>query len=216
MASRDLINRIQEAFKDPEKVKADEYQKLIESTASKVADDVEKTLFILVGLIAIFILIVENQIGIIRLENLELKDFSILAIIIPLLFSYSHFNLATSLSRFEQISVLYKTIVKQRHKPIYEQRLTEFFLATPNLYDYKHFSRKESIQRVQFALWAIQFFSVTLIIPFVFQAYAFYKLMSLYHPNYFSLIGLSLGISMVFELQSFLCVITLLQETRNR
>lgn len=213
MASRDLINRIQEAFKEPDKVNAEEYQKIVETLSGKVTDNVERMLLFQVGLIAIFVLIAENQIGILKIENFELKEFSVIAILIPLLFSYIHFNLVTSLAKFEQLSVLYKTIIRIRHEPIYKQRLTEFFLSTPNLYDYKHFARNGIVQGAQFILWAIEFFTVTLLIPFAFQGYAFFKLFSLYGSNYPLLIGVSLAIAIIFGLQSFFCVITLVQET---
>ena len=216
MASKDLINRIQEAFKDPETVNAAEYQKIIEYSARKIADNFERMLFILVGLIALFVLIAENQIGGIKVDPFELKEFSVLEIVIPLLFSYIHFNLVTSLSKFEQLSVFHKTIIKKRHYPIYEHRLTEYFLPTPNLYDYKYFSKNEGVQRIQIVLWAFQFFSVTLIMPLLFQGYAFYKLIFLYGAKYGVLIGISLGIAIIFGLQSFFTVVTLLQDSARK
>jgi hypothetical protein len=216
MASKNLTDRFQEAFKDPESAHAQEYQKIVEAITNKISNDVEKSLLLLVGFIIMFVLIVEKQIGSIKFENIELTDFSVIAILIPLVFSYTHFNLITCISKFDHLSILYKIIVKQRHKPIYDQRLTEFFLITPNLYDYKYFSSNKSIQVVQFILWAIQFFSVTIVIPFAFQVYAFANLFALSKPNHFALIVMSLAITVVFGLQSFLTVMTLLRETTGK
>ena len=221
MAGKDLVERFQKAFREPEKVEAAEYQKIIEANAAKTAEYAERLTFILLGLVMFFIFVIQGDIKKVDLGFVQIEDPSIILVAMPILIAYIHFDLVATLSKFDLLSVIHKTIIKQRHQPIHEQRLAKYFLFLPTIYEQKYFSSGGVIQRIQSYLWIIQFFSITIVIPLGFQVILYWKLFTPRdpaspNPPSPALIAASLVITLLFSLQSVLTTIALFREAQDR
>ena len=214
VTDRNLVKRFQEAFKDPEKVKAEEYQKIIEANASKAAENAERLTFLLLSLGMLFMLSIQGGINKIDLGVVEIDDLSIILITLPVLIGYTHYDLVTTLSKFDRLSIIYKVIIEKRHRPIYNQRLSEYFLITPSLFEYKYLSTSGFAHRLQSFLWVFQFLTITILIPLGFQIYAFWHLVTL-NNLVIPLVIMSLTVSFFFGLQSFLTTLALLKEVNE-
>jgi hypothetical protein len=205
MIGKNLVEKFQNAFSEPEKVKAEEYQKIVETNATKAADNAERLTFLLLGLVMVFILIIEGQVDKINLGIVEIKDPSIVLIAIPILIAYIHYDLITTLSKFDLLSIIYKAIIRQRHSPIHEQRLTKYFLFLPTLYENKYHS-KEGIASI---LWLVEFVIITIVIPLGGEFYAFLKLIDASKTEYDFLLIASMIITVMLNMQSLLTITTL-------
>ncbi len=209
MIGKDLVEKFQNAFGEPEKVKADAYQKIIEANATKAADNAERLTFTLLGLVMLLILIVQGKIKKVDLGIVEIEDPSIILIALPVLVAYIHYDLIATLSKFDLLAVIHKAIIKQRHPPIHEQRLTKYFLFLPTLYEHKYHSKDGVVPWIQSKLWFAEFFLITIVIPFGFEIIAFSKLSALPNPEYSLLLIASIVITIMLNLQSMLTIITL-------
>jgi len=211
MANRDLLKRFQQAFENPDKVRAEEYQKTIEEIASKAAEKAERLTFLLLSLVMIFVLVTQGRIKKLDLGFVEIDDPSIILVTLPVLIAYIHYDLVTTLAKFDRLAIMYKVIIEKRHKSIYDQRLTEYFLITPSLYESKYLSTAGIAHKIQSSLWVFQFLSITIFVPLGFYVMAFWKLFTLPVLGFPLLLIVSLAITTLFALQSFFTAAELLR-----
>jgi hypothetical protein len=216
--NKEFVPRLQKAFDNSDEVAAANYQKVIEDNLSKVAESAERLTIRLLTLIMVFILIIQGVINKIEFGGVEIDKLQSILITLPILIAYTHYDAVTTLSKFDRLSIIHKVIIQKRHKSIYNQRLTEYFLHTPNLFEYKYFSTHGIMQGIQFLLWALQFLSITIFIPIGFQACAYFYLFTqpLIESQWHTLLNISLVITSLFSLQSFLTTVELLGGLRNK
>lgn len=210
MANKDLVQRFQEAFKDPDKVNAGDYQKIIEENSMKASENAERLTFLLLSLVTVFYLILQGGINKIDFGVVEISDFASVLLMLPVLVSYTHYDLVTTISKFNRLSIIYKVIVKQRHEPIYVQKITNYFMFSPTLYEYKNTSAGKFSALIQSVLWIFQFLAITVFIPFGFQIYSFSTLINIYQDAHPVLLFVSLVISVLFGLQSSITTMALI------
>jgi len=216
MASKELVDRFQNAFTKPEEVNADEYQKIIEANATKAADNAERLTFILLGLATLLILIVQGQIKKLDLGFVVIEDPSIILIAIPVLIAYIHYDLIATLSKFDLLSIIHKVIIKQRHSSIHAKGLTKYFLFLPTLYENKYHSKDGIVGNIQSWLWFLEFLFIAIVTPFGSEWVAFTKLRTLSNPEYSSLLIVSLVITVILNTHSVLTIITLFQRAGDK
>ena len=195
MNTEELVARFKAAFKEPDKVKAEEYQKIVEANATKAADSAERLTIILLGLVMLLILTTLGTIKKVDLGFVEIEDPFIILVSLPVLVAYIHYDLVTTLSKFDLLSVIHKAIIKQRHPPIHEQRLTKYFLFLPTLYENKYHSTDGIVSWTQSRLWFVEFFLVTIFIPFGSEFIAYTELRDISKPEYSLLLIASIGIT---------------------
>ena len=217
MAGKNLVERFQEAFKEPEKINAEEYQQVIEDNAEKTSQNVERLTFWLLGLVALLILVAWEEIEHLNFFGLgEIPNKSIILIALLVLVSYTQYDLLSTISRFDQLSVIYKIIVKHRHRIIHQHGLSKYFLFSPTLYDYIYTSSDGVMRQMQSLLWLIEFIAITIVIPLGSEIIAIMNLLNRDNLEYTSLIIAGIIISVLFNLQSGLTIYALLIRTRDR
>jgi len=211
MGDRDLATRIQRAFSEPDKVKAEEYQQLIEANATKAAENVERLTFTLLGLATLLILVAQGQIKKLDLGFMEIDNPSIILISIPVLVAYVHYDLISTLSKFDLLSIIHKAIIKQRHPPIRANGLTKYFLFLPTLYENRYHSSEGLLGGLEALLWLFEFLFIAALTPFGSEWIAFSQLRTLSIPENNSLLGISLGITLILNFQSVLAITIMFQ-----
>ena len=216
MAAKKLIDRFREAFKDPAQVNAEEYQKIIEENAAKASVNVEGLTFRLLGLVAALVLIARGEIERPNLFGLgEIPNVSIILIALLPLVSYTQYDLLSTLSKFDQLSVIYKVIVKRRHRILHDQGLSKYFLFPPTLYDYIYSASDGLGGQAQSFLWLAEFVAITILIPLGAELLTLFNLTYLGELDYLVLLAAALVTTFVFNLQSVLIVIALFRGTSN-
>ena len=215
MNRKELTEKFKTAFKDPEKVKAEEYQKIVETNAAKTAENAERLTFALLGLATLLILIVQGKIKKLDLGFVEIQDPSIILIAMPGLIAYVHYDLIATLSKFDALSVIHKAIIKQRHPSIHAKGLTKYFLFLPTLYENKFHSRDGIVGNIQAWLWFFEFLFIAGLTPFGSEWIAFSDLINHPNPEYSLLLKISIGITLLLNVQSVLTISTLFQETAD-
>jgi len=211
MGDRDLATRIQRAFSEPDKVKADEYQQLIEVNATKAAENVERLTFTLLGLATLLILVAQGQIKKLDLGFMEIDNPSIILISTPILVAYVHYDLIATLSKFDLLSIIHKAIIKQRHPPIHVNGLTKYFLFLPTLYENKYHSSEGMLGSLEAVLWLLEFVFIAGLTPIGSEWIAFSELRTLAIPENNSLLWVSIGITFILNFQSVLTIIIMFQ-----
>jgi hypothetical protein len=219
MATKKLYDRFQEAFKDPEQIDAGEYQRSIAEVASKASESVEQLTFRLLSLVMLMLLMVLGEINNIDLGFLgEVTNSAIIVSTLLVLISYTHYDLIFTLSKFDQLYVMYKIIVKNRHKAIHEQGLSKYFIFPPTLYDYESSSDGGKTNPLQSFLDVAKFFGIAVVIPLGAELTGFWKLWTLYDLTYSLLLKISLfvmaGITILFNLQSSLKIFEIVKTTK--
>jgi hypothetical protein len=203
MAAKSLIERFQEAFKEPEKVNAEEYQKVIEDNAEKTSQNVERLTFLLFGLEALLILVAWEQIQHLNFFGLgEIPNKSIILIALLVVVSYTQYDLLSTISKFDQLSVIYKIIVKHRHKTIHQHGLSKYFLFSPTFYEYVYSSSDGATRQIQSILRLVEFIAITILLPLGSEIIALMNLVTPANSEYSSLIVTGVITSLLFNLQS--------------
>jgi hypothetical protein len=211
MASNDPLQRFEAAFKDPEKIKAEEYQKVIESNAAKASENAERLTLRLLSLTALLILVVLGQVSKVGFGLGEIANRFILIVALLILISYTHYDLVFNLSKFDQLSVIYKIIIKHRHKPIHEQGLSKYFLFPPALYEYRLFSMDGRGQEIQSYAWLMEFLVLVIVTPLGSEIIGISNLWRLRNDGYPFLLVACLLITLLLNLQSFFILAALYQ-----
>jgi hypothetical protein len=211
MNRKNLAEKFENAFNDPEKIKAEEYQKIIEANASKAADNTERLTFTLLGLATLLILIVHGQIKKLDLGFVEIENPSIIMIAIPVLVAYVHYDLIATLSKFDVLSIIHKAIIKQRHLPIHTNGLSKYFLFLPSIYENRYHATDGISSQIQPWLWFFEFLFITVLTPFGSEWIAFTELRTHPNPEYSPLLYISISITIILNFQSILTIFTLLQ-----
>ena len=216
MISNDLIERFEEAFKDPESVKAEEYQKVIADNAAKASENAERLTLRLLSLTALLILVALGEVNEVGFGLGKISNQFILMSALLILISYTHYDLVFNLSKFDQLSVIYKIIIKHRHSRIHDQGLSKYFLFPPALYEYRLFSTQGTFQKIQSYIWLGEFVTIMLLIPIGTEIVGFSKLFTLQNAEYPLLLKASLFITVLFNLQSLFITYALFKGTKDQ
>ena len=206
------FERFEIAFSEPEKVNAEEYQKIIAENAAKASENIERLTLRLLSLVALLILVALGEITILSFNLAEISNKFIILLTLLILISYTHYDLIFTLSKFDHLSVIYKIIIKHRHSPIHEHRLSKYFLFAPALYEYVYSPSKRVAPQLQHQLWLAEFLCITLLIPFGAEFIGLLSLSILAGQKYSFLFLVGFVVMIVFNLQSGLTLISLLRE----
>jgi hypothetical protein len=212
----DPMQRFEGAFSNPESVKAEEYQNVIADNAAKASENIERLTLRLLGLATLLILVALGEIEDVALGIGKIPNQFILMSALLILISYTHYDLVFNLSKFDQLSVIYKIIIKHRHGPIHEGRLSKYFLFPPALYEYRLFSTEGLFQQIQSYIWLAEFLTIMILIPFGTEIIGFSKLFALQNTEYPVLLKASLFITTLFNLQSVFIIYTLLKGAKDK
>ena len=216
MISNNPLQRFEGAFNDPETINAEEYQKVIADNAAKASENAERLTLRLLGLATLLILVALGEIDDVALGIGKISNQFILMSALLILISYTHYDLVFNLSKFDQLSVMYKIIIKHRHSPLHEGGLSKYFLFPPALYEYRLFSTEGLIQQIQSYIWLGEFLSIMFLIPFGAEIVGFSKLFALQNAEYPLLLTASLFITVLFNLQSVFIIYALFKGTGDK
>jgi hypothetical protein len=215
MSTTNLMERLEGAFREPENVKAEEYQKVIAENAAKASENAERLTLRLLSLAMLLILVALGEVDKLGFGLGEISNQFILMSTILILISYTHYDLVFNLSKFDQLSVIYKIIIKHRHSPIHDGGLSKYFLFPPALYEYRLFSTEGMFQQIQSYIWLGEFLTIMILIPFGSEIVGFSKLFALQNAEYPLLLWASLFITVLFNLQSVFIIYALIKETMD-
>jgi hypothetical protein len=215
MISNDLIQRFEAAFKDLENINAEEYQKIIEENAAKASENAERLTLRLLSLVMVLILVALGEISELNIGLGKVSNQFIILVTLLVLVSYTHYDLVFTISKFDQLSVIHKIIIKHRHYPIHQHGLSKFFLFAPALYEYVYSTSEGFLLQKQHNLWLAELICITYLIPFGSEIIG---LLSLNFPLDFRYSFLYLGVLIViavFNLQSGFTLIGLFSGKRT-
>lgn len=212
----DPMQRFEGAFSDPESVKAEEYQNVIADNAAKASENIERLTLRLLGLATLLILVALGEIEDVALGIGKIPNQFILMSALLILIGYTHYDLVFNLSKFDQLSVMYKMIVKHRHSAIHEGGVSKYFLFPPALYEYRLFSTEGLFQQIQSYIWLGEFLAILILIPIGCEVVGFLRLTALQNAEYPLLFYVSLGITILFNLQSVFIMYALFRGTKDQ
>jgi hypothetical protein len=167
------------------------------------------------SLVALLILVALGEITILSFNLAEISNKFIIVLTLLILISYTHYDLIFTLSKFDHLSVIYKIIIKHRHGPIHEQRLSKYFLFAPALYEYVYSPSKGFAPNLQHNLWLAELFCITYLIPFGSEIIGFWNVGIPMGLRYFCLSLVGFVVIFVFNLQSGLMLISLFREAKD-
>jgi hypothetical protein len=219
MNRNELADKFELAFKDPDKVKAEEYQKTIEENAAKASESTERLTLRLLSLVMLIVLVILGEVDKLNVGLAEVSNKLIILITLLTLISYTHYDLIFTIAKFDQLSVIHKVIIKHRHALIHKQGLSKYFMFPPTLYDYVFFSSDGVAHQIQSFLGFIEFLGIIIIIPFGAEIIAFYQLSALLNSGTFlvfkEILFIMLLITIVLNLQSIILLTTLFRFKRK-
>lgn len=176
----------------------------------------ERLTFRLLGLATLLVLFAWDEITKPNLLGIgEIHNKSIILVALLLLVGYTQYDLLSTLAKFDRLTVIYKIIVKHRHRVIHDQGLAEYFLFYPTLYDYGFAAVGQGKSIAQSLLWVVEFFAVTLVIPLGAELVALSNLRAPTGLTNYVLFPVNLIITLAFNLQSVLIVFSLFRGIRQ-
>jgi hypothetical protein len=219
MNRHELADKFELAFQDPDTVEAGEYQKKVEERATKASESTERLTLRLLSLVMLLVLVILGEIEKLNVGLAEVSNKLVIVMTLLTLISYTQYDLVFTIAKFDELSVIYKAIIRQRHAPILKHGLWKYFIFPPTLYDYIFFSTDGLDHQIQSLLGLIEFVGIVIVIPFGAEALAFYQL------NVFRYAGASevfryilfimFAITAALNLQSIILLATLFQFTKR-
>lgn len=183
---KSLKERSKDAFGDDDRSEADAYLAVVLSSWKDVAQAMNRSAVILLGLMALFELLIAQK----SLDKLEIGTFtftniSILQIAIPAIVAFSLFNLLYLVQRWIDHETVYYSVTRRFHRGIARNNLA--FLIRPQVSALLQVGANvpvpENRRRTDsFSFRVISIFSVLLAgtIPIAFEIQAYFHLFSVY------------------------------------
>lgn len=211
MSTNSLTKRTETAFRDPEKVNAEEHLKTLQALIMKSAENIERLSLILFAIISVILLF--DSISKFPLFGIELKSLYPIYLLLPVALSYIYFDFIANVAKIERQTKIFKVIMRNVYKPIYDSQLMDDLIFLPSLLDYKFFPP-----------WIIKpvatlILSFTVAGPFILEVCSIYLLylftkVPLGSLNYSIIIYL--GLTLFFTIQGTLTLIHFLATALNK
>ena len=213
MNRKELADKFELAFKDPDEVEAEEYQKTIEANAAKASESTERLTLRLLSLVMLIVLVILGGVDKLNVGLAEVSNKFIILTTLLTLIGYTHYDLIFTIAKFDQLSVIHKVIIKHRHPPIHEQGLSKYFIFPPTLYDYVFFSSDGMAHQIQSFFGFVEFLGIVIVIPFGAEIITLYQLSALLNsgasPVFQEILFIMLLITIALNLKSITLLATL-------